>query len=71
MRSVVGGLSYLALGSRVDLLVAVGLLAEGQSAPTVSHIATAKKLLRYVRGTAGRHLELPIPELKDQSVELL
>jgi len=62
-RSVLGGVSSLALGSRADLAAAVGVLSEGQAAPTVKHIAAAKKLLRYVRETGSRRLELCVPQL--------
>ena len=60
LRSVVGGVSYLALGSRMYLLVPVALLAEGQAGPAVNHIATAKMLLRYVKNTARRTLRLSL-----------
>jgi len=62
-RSVLGGVRSLALGSRADLAAAVGVLSEGQAAPTVKHIAAAKKLLRYVRETGSRRLELCVPQL--------
>eukprot|EP00399_MALV-I-05_sp_L67-4_P000175 gene175-96_t len=67
-RSVLGGVSYLALGSRPDLTSAVGVLSEGQSGPSVRHVASAKKLLRYVRRTAGRRLALPVPDVSSRSV---
>eukprot|EP00399_MALV-I-05_sp_L67-4_P000114 gene114-25_t len=70
LRSVLGGVSYLAPGSRPDLSSAVGVLSEGQAQPTVRHIASAKKLLRYVRNTGSRHLELPLPALNDGSMRL-
>lgn len=62
-RSVVGGLNYLCLGTRPEILACTSILAEGQSAPTTNHISSAKKLLRFLAGYPEFELRLPINKI--------
>ena len=51
-RSIVGGLLYLAFCTRPDLSCAVTTLARQVHAPGTRHMMHAKRVLRYVAGTA-------------------
>lgn len=64
LRSIVGAIQYLAQGTRLDLLCPVSTLAEGQSAGADTHVATGKKLVRYIAGTCSRRLEWPVTPVK-------
>ncbi|MFZ9959701.1 MAG: reverse transcriptase domain-containing protein [Candidatus Limnocylindrus sp.] len=55
-RSLVGGLLYLARGSRPDIALAVNFLARHVSNPGKPHFGALKHLLRYVRGTMNHGL---------------
>lgn len=67
-RGVCGGVNYLALGTRPDILSIVSILAEGQAAPTVNHIAAAKKLLRWLAGVSQFELRLNVDRIEPRSV---
>ena len=49
-RNLVGNLRYLTC-SRPDILYGVGLISHYMEAPTCLHMKTAKRILRYVKGT--------------------
>ncbi|XP_059635312.1 secreted RxLR effector protein 161-like [Cornus florida] len=49
-RFIIGSLLYL-IASRPDIMYYVGLVARFQSNPRASHLQTAKRILRYVKGT--------------------
>ena len=49
-RKLVGNLRYLTC-SRPNILYGVGLISRYMEAPTCLHIKTAKRILRYVKGT--------------------
>ncbi|KAE8180027.1 hypothetical protein CF336_g9438, partial [Tilletia laevis] len=55
-RAIVGCLAYLAQGTRPDLAFAVSTLGKFSSDPTEEHMEAAKRVLRYIRGTAGAKL---------------
>ena len=55
-RSVVGSLMYLAVCTRPDLSMAVSALSRYCQAPQPKHWEAAKRVLRYVKGTAGEGL---------------
>ena len=52
-QSLVGSLMYLSVCSRPDLAYAVNNLARFSSKPNRSHWTAAKRVLRYLRGTAN------------------
>eukprot|EP00047_Mylnosiga_fluctuans_P021649 m.107308 g.107308 ORF g.107308 m.107308 type:complete len:1346 (+) comp8977_c1_seq1:110-4147(+) len=52
-REMVGSINYLATMTRPDLSNAVSQLARFLAAPTDDHMAAAKHLLRYLRGTTS------------------
>ncbi|PKU59392.1 putative mitochondrial protein [Dendrobium catenatum] len=49
-KSLVGSLRYLTC-TRPDILYVVGLLSHYMETPTTSHLRTAKRILRYIKGT--------------------
>ena len=49
-KSLVGSLRYLTC-TRPDILFAVGLVSRYMEAPTTTHLQTAKRILRYIKGT--------------------
>ncbi|XP_066365482.1 uncharacterized mitochondrial protein AtMg00810-like [Miscanthus floridulus] len=49
-RSIVGSLRYL-VNSRPDLAYSVGYISRFMEKPTTEHLATVKRVLRYVAGT--------------------
>ena len=55
-RSIVGNLLYLT-ATRLDIMYAASLLARFTPCPTNRHFGTAKKVLRYIKGTLDYGLE--------------
>ena len=55
-REIIGSLVYIMTATRPDLCYRVMKLSQYLSAPTMSHINTAKHVLRYLKGTANRSL---------------
>jgi hypothetical protein len=55
-RELVGGLMYLANGTRPDLAFATGVLARFMAQPAQAHWDAAKDVLRYLVGTADMGL---------------
>jgi len=51
-QTMIGGLMYLSANTRPDIAYAVGRLARYASAPTTTHVALIKGIMRYLRGTA-------------------
>lgn len=51
-QSLIGSLMYLAITTRPDILHSVVKLAEQNADPHQEHEAAAKRILRYLRGTA-------------------
>jgi len=51
-QSIVGSLLYIATATRPDISYAVGALSKFNSSPTETHLTAAKRVLRYLRGTA-------------------
>jgi hypothetical protein len=52
-QSMVGSLMYLAMCTRPDIAYAVGTLARFSSRPNKTHWIAAKRVLRYLKGTAS------------------
>ncbi|XP_070013631.1 secreted RxLR effector protein 161-like [Nicotiana tabacum] len=57
-RGIIGSLVYLT-ASRPDIVLSVGLCARFQSNPKESHLKTAKRILRYLKGTQDLVLYYP------------
>lgn len=55
-QQLIGKLMYLSYGTRPDIAFAVGQLSKHNSDPKTDHMKTAKKTVRYLKGTM--HLEL-------------
>ncbi len=55
-RSLVGSLMYLAMGSRPDLAYAIQQLSQFLHAPGKQHWTSAKRVLRYLKGSQTRGL---------------
>jgi len=51
MRSYVGSLLWLSIGTRPDLSTITNILAQYQNRPSRKHIAAAKYAIRYLKGT--------------------
>ncbi|CAA6675838.1 unnamed protein product [Spirodela intermedia] len=49
-RSIIGSLRYL-IHTRPDLTYSLGYLSRCMEAPTTEHLATLKRILRYVKDT--------------------
>ena len=64
-RSLIGSLLYLSRWSRPDISIAVNLLARNVSKPTERHWQAAKRVLRYLKETQNKELNLePKGELR-------
>ena len=51
-RSIIGSLLYLT-ASRPDIAFSIGVCARYQANPKESHLTAAKRIIRYVNGTAN------------------
>jgi hypothetical protein len=51
-QSIVGSLLYAASAARADISRSVGVLSKFNTAPTETHLTAAKRVLRYLKGTA-------------------
>ncbi|XP_058215643.1 uncharacterized mitochondrial protein AtMg00810-like [Rhododendron vialii] len=51
-RSMIGGLLYL-IASRPDIAFSVGVCARSQANAKESHLATVKRVIKYINGTMG------------------
>ena len=58
-QSIVGSLSYAATATRPDIAFAVSALSRYNSRPFTSHLTAAKRVLRYLKGTADLKLVFP------------
>jgi hypothetical protein len=56
-RSIVGGLQYLTL-TRPDVVFPLNKICQYLHAPTTLHLMTAKRILRYVKGTIDLGLQI-------------
>ena len=52
-QSIVGSLLYAAVATRPDISQAVGVISKFSSRPTEAHLTAAKRILRYLKGTAS------------------
>jgi hypothetical protein len=55
-REAVGALNYLSVTSRPDITYAVAQVAKYCANPNNSHWHAVKRIMRYLRGTEGRHI---------------
>lgn len=68
--SVIGSLSYLAVGTRPDLAYSVNFLARYASTPQKEHWNALKHLLRFLKNTAGHVLTVhPTGQLFQKPIE--
>jgi hypothetical protein len=58
-QSIVGSLSYAATATRPDIAFAVSALSRYSTRPFTSHLTAAKRVLRYLKGTADLKLVFP------------
>ncbi|KAI0993459.1 hypothetical protein K3495_g14725 [Podosphaera aphanis] len=58
-QSIIGSLMYACVATRPDLAHAVTLLSQFSSCPSNSHLVAAKRVLRYLKGTADWNLYYP------------
>ena len=52
-QSIVGSLLYAAVATRPDISQAVGVVSKFSSRLTEAHLTAAKRILRYLKGTAS------------------
>ncbi len=57
LRSLVGGVQYIAHQTRPDIVFATQRVARGQEAPTTSAVEAGKRILAYLKGTKDQGLE--------------
>ena len=57
-RSMIGSLLYLT-ASRLDVMLAVGLVARYQAAPKQNHLLAVKRIFRYLQGTTQYEIWYP------------
>lgn len=67
-RSLVGSLLYLT-ASRPDILFVVNVLSRFMSSPKETHFSAAKRVLRYIKGTAD--LGIFFPKSANESLSLI
>lgn len=58
-RSVIGSLSYLAICTRPDISFKISSLSRQLHAPSERHLILAKRVVRYVSGTANKSILFP------------
>ena len=58
-RSLIGGLAYLAICTRPDIAFAVSTLSRQLHAPAKRHLILAKRVVRYIAGTADKKIFYP------------
>jgi hypothetical protein len=58
-QSIIGSLMYACIGTRPDLTFTIMLLSQFFSCPNTSHLAVAKRVLRYLKGTKDYNLFYP------------
>jgi len=56
---IIGSLKYLVTGTRPDLAYTITHLSQFNSCPSTKHLASPKRVLRYLQGTKDRHLLYP------------
>ena len=54
MQSLVGSLNWLAISTRPDIATVTNILAKYMSSPNSHHIAAAKRVIKYLKGTKDR-----------------
>lgn len=57
-RSMTGSLLYL-IGTRLDIMHAVGIVGCFQANPKESHLQVVKRILKFLHGTQDIHLSYP------------
>lgn len=67
-RELIGCLTYLMVTSRPDLSASVSYFSQFQSNPTEEHWTHAKRILRYIRGTADHGMVYQRTTAPDQIV---
>ena len=63
-QQMIGSFMYLVTGTRPDLAYTVSRLAQYSAKPTQAHMAAAKRVLRYLKGT--RDIELTYSRAEDK-----
>ena len=69
-QQLVGCLLYLANCCRPDISFAVNLLCRAMSKPTIEHVALAKRILRYLKGSIDRKLTYARAEKENLQIEV-
>ena len=65
-QSIIGSLMYVTTATRPDISFAVGVLSKFNSKPNQTHLTAAKRVLRYLKGTA--HMALKYCKAADENL---
>src|SRR4051812_12745532 len=57
-QSIVGSLMYLMVSTRPDIASAIGIISQFATDPRQSHLSSAQRMLRYIKGTKNFKLTL-------------
>jgi transposase InsO family protein len=52
-RQIIGSLMYLMIATRPDIAAAISIISQFAARPTEAHLAAAKRVLRYIKGTVN------------------
>ncbi|XP_020225191.1 uncharacterized protein LOC109807074 [Cajanus cajan] len=69
-KQIVGSLRYLC-HTRPDIEISVGLISRYMQKPRVSHLLTAKRILRYIKGTIAIGILFPNNNKSKEEVEVI
>ncbi|KAJ0391337.1 hypothetical protein P43SY_011673 [Pythium insidiosum] len=69
-RGALGMLMYLATSTRPDIAYAVGQLSRFAAAPTVKHVGTIKRVMRYLAGTVEQGIVYSRQQKTSDSIDL-
>jgi len=70
-RQIIGSLMFLMIGTRPDIAAAVSIISQFSTKPTQEHYQAAKRILRYLKGSANLKLYLGGISEADKTLKLI